>query len=457
MAPLAHSAFSASAGKRLLACPGSYALGVALAEAEAAAGKNPRQRSSIFAAEGTAAHSLSEACIFSGKDPHDFVGDTLAADGFTFTVDEDFASAVAVYVQTARALRVFGSAVGLEVRVSPVHMWSGLAPLDVDLFGTADTVAYNLHTRHLTIADLKFGKGISVEVEDNPQLLYYAAGAADPRVLRQLLERNGTDTSELTDGELTPDEITIIVVQPRALHRDGPVRRWNLRHKALVRWTRQDLYLGVKAALDDDGSTLAAGDHCRFCPALPTCSAPRESSLAAAKDAFAAAPATNTPAGAPTNAAAVPLPPALHLSDAELGELLDKIEVITPWLASVKDHALERMRDDKKTVPGWKVVPKRAIRAFAEEDDDKLRQDLKDAGLSETEFLTSKVLSPAQVQKKIGKSRYDCDVAPHVVKRSSGLTTAPEGDPRQRAMTRTSAQTAFGTTNPKPRAKGDTK
>jgi hypothetical protein len=435
MPPSAHSAFSASAAKRLLACPGSYALGRALAQAQP---PGRAATTSIFAAEGTAAHSLSEACLFSGQSPDAFVGTTLSADGFDFEVDETFAEAVTVYINVVKGLRALGYVVGLEVRVSPVHLWGGLPPLGIDLFGTGDTVAYNFATRHLVIADLKFGKGIPVDVTDNPQLKYYGAGSADPKVLRELCEKNGIDTSQLTDGELTPEEITLAVVQPRAPHPDGLVRRWNLSHRELEHWARQDLYLGVKAALDDDGTRLSAGEHCRFCPAFSVCSEPRKKSLAAAKDAFAAAPPTNAPA---TSTPALPL--AAQLSDAELGDLMDKITLITPWIAAVKDHALERMKVGKSDVPGWKIVPKRAVRAWASDDDDELRDTLKKEGLSDDEFLTSQVLSPAKVQAKTGKKRYDAKVAPHVVKRSSGVTTAPDGDPRARVMAHQTPQQAF--------------
>ena len=57
-------------------------------------------------------------------------------------------------------------------------------------FGTLDVLVRS-DTGHFWLVDFKFGEGVSVEVKDNRQLLYYAAAlAADPHdtaILRILL------------------------------------------------------------------------------------------------------------------------------------------------------------------------------------------------------------------------------------------------------------------------------
>jgi hypothetical protein len=75
-----------------------------------------------------------------------------------------------------------------------------------------------------------------------------------------------------------------------------------------------------------------------------------------------------------------------------------------------------------------------------------MNQILTGAGLAPDEFETVTLLTPAQVERKIGKKEYAALVAPHVVKNSTGTSLASEGDPRSR-VERRNAQAAFATTN----------
>ena len=427
MAPAAHSKFSASASARLLACPGSYAVAIALDDG--------KRRSSIFAAEGTLAHSLSEACLHSGVDPVSFLGDTRHADGYTFTVDEDMVEHVREFVDHVRGLELMGYAVMLETRVNPTHHWDGLPPLNVDMFGTADVIGYNPATKSLRVVDLKFGRGVVVEPKGNTQGLYYSAGAMDPIVLSELCRTNG-----VTYGGV--NTLTITIIQPRAYHPAGPVRSFTYDAADVREWAREVLYPGVDKALSDNGQTLCAGKHCRFCPAASVCEALKNMALDTAKAAFLAAPATNLPASAPPSA----IMPQITLSDEALGDLLNKIEIIGPWMDAVKQMALDRLTEGK-SVDGWKLVPKRPVRKWADEDQAAMIATL-DAALSGcgTDQITDvKLLTPAQVEKKLGKKVYEALVAPHVVKVSSGKNLAPELDPRS-AASRQTAREAFGIT-----------
>lgn len=417
MAPSAHSTFSASASSRLLACPGSYALALAV---DAANGHV--RRSSVFSAEGTLAHALSEACLHSGVDPSSFLGETRQADGFAFVVDEEMVDGVRTYVDYVRGLKVMGYDVQLEVRVNPSGLWDGLPPQDVELFGTSDVIAYNPKTFDLRVVDLKFGKGVSVEAKDNSQFLYYGGGAL----------------ADLRSKGLRVDTVTLTVIQPRAYHPAGPIRWHTLPAADVIEWARTTLYDGVARALSDNGQTLFAGKHCRFCPVAPHCKTAKDLAFDTAKSAFLAAAPTNLPASAPAHAVL----PQVTLTDDALGEILDKIEVIGPWIDSVKRLALERL-EAGTPVPGWKLVPKRPMRRYADDDEDKVMADMAAAGVDVDAISARTLLSPAQAEKKLGKRRYEAEVAPFVVKVSSGVTLAPEVDPRSVAARQT-AQQAFG-------------
>lgn len=427
MAPTAHSSFSASSAARLLACPGSYALGLKMDDGT--------RRSTVYSAEGTLAHAVGEACLLTHKDAADFIGETRTADGFQFTIDEEFAEHTQVYVDYIRSLRALGYVVMLEQRVDPSVQWRddpNLPDLPVDLFGTADCTAYHPGTKHLVIGDLKFGAGVPVDVKGNAQLQYYGSGAAHEDVLKPLCESAGVPFNGV-------DEVTLTIIQPRAFHRDGPVRRDVISYADLRTWARDTLYPGVKRALDDEGKTLDAGSWCRFCPVIAHCEKPRELSFETARKAFKDTPIENIPA--PTDQGAA-LPDA-QLTDDELADILDKIQIIEPWLKAAKELGQNRM-EAARSVKGWKLVPKRALRRWAGDEHEMLGA-LQAAGLPDDKITTSKLKSPAQVEKALGKRDYEAHVAPHVVRTSSGTTLACEGDPRARIVKR-SAQQAFNPT-----------
>src|SRR3546814_4893751 len=83
---------------------------------------------------------------------------------------------------------------------------------------TGDAVLYRPSTGELRVYDLKYGRGVPVEVERNSQELYYGLGAtmAEP-------------------GRLV-NTVELVIVQPRAPHRDGPVRRWETTGMELLDW-----------------------------------------------------------------------------------------------------------------------------------------------------------------------------------------------------------------------------
>lgn len=279
--PSQHSQFGASSAARLLACPGSFGL---IDEAKTKGVYTGYSKSSDYADEGTAAHLLAEMCLSSGKEPHDYIGHKInlpsRKDRPGFEVDYDFAEAVAVYVNEIRTMQSLGYECFLEQTVEPAWAWTGDIdnPQDpeipFDLFGTADCIAYNSATGNLMLVDLKFGRGVLVEVEDNTQLKYYALGAL------RFAEQQGWAPGMF---------ITTVIVQPRARHKDGPVRKFNYQRDKLIEWGRDVLKPGIMEAIKPSDK-FQTGDHCRFCPAALACPEAKKKSLEAARAIFAAKP-----------------------------------------------------------------------------------------------------------------------------------------------------------------------
>ena len=79
------------------------------------------------------------------------------------------------------------------------------------------------------------------------------------------------------------------------------------------------------------------------------------------------------------------------------------------------------------TIPGWKLVPKRATRRWR--DEGQAVVELQALGLCEDELIARKLKSPAQVEKLLG-FKGKRGIADLVVAVSGGTTLAPETDPR---------------------------
>src|SRR3546814_5131839 len=101
-------------------------------------------------------------------------------------VDEEMVEAVQVFLDTIRRDYKPGDVLVVEQRFDLSSWYPGL-------FGTCDAVLYRPSTGELRVYDLKYGRGVPVEVERNRQELYYGLGAtmADPGRLVNTVEQNG--------------------------------------------------------------------------------------------------------------------------------------------------------------------------------------------------------------------------------------------------------------------------
>lgn len=231
----AHATLAPSSAHRWLACPGSIRMSSGIKDV-----------GSEFAREGTAAHQLAEMCIKGAFPASRFAGEKITVEGQVFVVTPEMVEAVQVYLDVAEELRDTSDEFESEQRMDMTDLVAGV-------FGTGDVIAYSQAAQKVSIADLKYGKGVAVEVEENEQLLTYAMGVA------QRYHNRGIR------------EVELIVVQPRAPHSDGPVRRWSTDVIGLYEHVAA-LQAGAVAAADPKAA-LVAGDHCKFCKAAGFCTA----------------------------------------------------------------------------------------------------------------------------------------------------------------------------------------
>jgi hypothetical protein len=219
----AHSVLSASGSSIWMNCTMSPVLS-----------RGAERRSSKYADEGTRAHELAER--FLRGEPQDGENEAMK-------------EALKPFLDHVQQLMDKTSIWKIEHRVDLSPLWDGLPP--EDLFGTADFVAV-LPGGDLHVVDLKYGRGVPVEVKDNTQLLYYALGVW------------------LALKDATPiQSVTMTIVQPRAPHEDGPIRSWSIPVLDLIQWGYDVLKPTVEKICegDKDELVLQEGKHCRWCPA----------------------------------------------------------------------------------------------------------------------------------------------------------------------------------------------
>lgn len=368
----AHSHLGASSAHRWLACPGSIRLSIG----------QPNE-TSIYAAEGTAAHELCEMGLRQKKDAADFIGEEITVGNHKFTVDEEMAEAVQVYLDTIRADYEEGDILFIEHRFDLSNIWEGM-------FGTNDTGLYKA-SGSVKVYDYKHGKGHAVEAVSNPQLAYYGIG---------LLNVPSLKGARVSDVEL-------VIVQPRAPHRDGPVRRWTTDAIHLMDFMAE-LREGA-AATEDPDAPLATGDWCKFCPAAGICPELRKRAIDQAKDEFA------------------DVDP-VELTEQKISSLLEECGLIEDGIRAIRKEAYNRMAGGAK-VPGWKLVAKRAIRRWGGESDQIAEKLTTLFDLEENDVVEKKVRSPAQVEKLLPKQERAA-LNDLIVKASSGTTLARETDRR---------------------------
>lgn len=346
-----HAKLSASGAHRWMACPGSVAAEAPFPES-----------TSEFAEEGTRAHELAEKYLAGGR-PR--------------CSDKEMVGYVKDYVKYVKSLP---GDLFIEQRVA----FSRWAPGG---FGTADAVAIDADAKTLTVVDLKYGKGVPVYAEDNPQGMCYALGAL-------------YEFGALYDIET----IKIVIHQPRL----DNVSEWTLPAQNLLVWAEAVLATAAKAALSDDAQRVPGEKQCRFCKAKGTCKALAEMSLSTAVEGFDGIGGD------------MPLKVIGDLTPAEVSVLLSQVGGLKSWLTALEAVAYKLA--EKSELSGWKLVRGRADRKWVDDG-----EAIIDA-LGYSTARTQKLISPKQAEDIIGKDHPI--ISDYVITPEGKPTLAPESDKR---------------------------
>lgn len=260
-------------------------------------------------------------------------------------------------------------------------------------FGTADTII--IGDKNLHIIDMKYGQGILVYAEDNPQMKLYALGAL-------------ASYESLYDIE----EVTMHIFQPRREN----VSAWTISVDELKKWAENDLVPKAKLAFKGEGEYLP-GNWCTFCRAAVKCRARADEKLRLAQLEFK-------------------LPPLL--TDNEIEEILSKLSDLTKWANDIVTYATDAAVNHGKEWSGFKVVEGRSNRKY--KDEDKIAEVAKANGYKDI-YRTS-LITLTEMEKLMGKQKFKDILGDFIIKAPGKPTLVPLSDKRQ-ALNVSSAKTEF--------------
>lgn len=249
-----------------------------------------------------------------------------------------------------------------------------------DGFGTGDCLIVADGILH--IIDLKYGQGVLVKAEENPQMKLYALGAL-----------------ESFDGIYDIETVVMTIFQPR---RDN-VSTYESSKDSIVQWAVDIVKPTAELAFKGEGKYVS-GEHCRFCKAAIQCRARAEEKLKLAAYEFA-------------------LPPLL--SDEEISEILEKLDDLISWANTIKDYALNTALKGKEW-PGFKLVEGRSIRKYS--DEEAAAMALKAAGYHD--IYKQSLITVTEAEKILGKKKFNEVLGNLIIKPQGRPTLVPVSDKR---------------------------
>lgn len=363
--PEVHALLGASSAARWLACPPSARLNAALPEQVSAAAR-----------EGTQAHALAEQRLKAY-----LAGEPFDTDLCDTGISEEMIEAVKTYEGICIEKITDARKASPDARIYVEHRldYSRWVP---EGFGTGDMVL--ISDAALEVVDFKYGKGVRVEAEGNPQMRLYALGMLDEFGL-------------LYDAAV----VRMTIVQPRIDH----IATAEMSPADLLEWIA-----GKEPAIQDAWAGKGprhAGAHCRFCRARTSCRALAEYELELVREDFAASDLTAT----------------------EIAGIVKRAPGIHRWLTAVEDYALAQAIEERRAWPGLKVVVGRSVRKIA--DAQEAAKILEAAGYAREDVMKPQELKALTVlEKLVGRKKLAELLAPVIVKPAGKPALVPESDKR---------------------------
>lgn len=389
-----HSSLGASSAKRWMTCPGSVALCAAV----------PPAPSSKHADEGTVAHWVGETALLCYV-----AGIPIGWDGYVgnycpdvpdLPIDSDMVGYVRDYVEyVATTAGQYRTAIQVEKRFDLSWIYEGM-------FGTSDASVYHPDRKHLDVFDLKYGAGVAVVAQDNPQGAFYAIGAAE-------------------DVWHEVETIAFHIFQPRI---SSTPSVWGFSRAELHEWADR-FRRAASCASQPDAPRIYSPEACRWCAGRqldpdtgrPYCQQYSDRQQQAVVEVKAACAGPSAGAMTPEQIAEQ----LLMFKEAE--QLIkNRVTALKLWATDLSD----KMGRD---IPGYKLVRRKAERKWR--DPDELIAILRYAyELSDDQIYSSELRSPAKLEK-LRDAEGNKILAPDVVKQytdkaDNGVELVPVSDQR---------------------------
>lgn len=369
-----HALLSASGSSRWLNCTPSARLEEKFQES----------KRSIYAEEGTLAHEFGDLNLqfYNGNISESVFNKEIKKlrkeDLYSPEMEEEIQKYVDIVLENYKAAKVNtpDAVLLIEERFDFSHIVE-------DGFGTGDATI--IADGILEIDDLKYGKGIRVEAENNPQLKLYGLGALASYDMMYEIHT-----------------VRLNIIQPRLNHYSS----WDISREDLETWGNRIVKPKAKKAYEGKG-VQKAGDWCRFCKVKPMCA------TLAARNIKLAAHEFKDP----------------HLlTEKQLLEVYKQQPMLVDWVNSVSKYLLDEALKGKNW-PGYKLVEGRSNRKWS--DEEKVRETLLDQGFDESEYITSKLSTITQIEKNITKDVFRDLLSDYVIKPQGKPTLVDVKDKRQ--------------------------
>ena len=417
----AHSYWSASKFESLMLCPGKIVL-------EDGAPDN----TNAYAAEGTAAHQVLTWALQEDRPAAAYIGRQIhlnaagkpceLVDGhppaYTFEVDEEMAEHVQTCVDYCLDLRGDDGVLFADIRV---NYSTYLDVAEDTAWGTADVII--ARGDELIVVDFKYGRGVEVDAERNPQMSLYGLGA---------LQAYQSLVADFT-------RVRMAISQPRV---KAAPSEWDCTVEELEAWGRGRARSAVGTCLTaiqygreerpghpkwEDLFLAPAEKACKFCKAKATCPALRDAVWTATHD--GSGPAT---AGEFADLSVADQEHIKVCNNDWIGSALTKVDLIEDWCKSIRAEAERRLLAGDK-VPGFKVVAgKKGNRQWR--DAKVAEETLKAMRVKLEDMYDLKLISPASAEKlakagTIGPRQWP--KVQQLITQNEGKThVAPESDSR---------------------------
>ncbi|WP_433847121.1 DUF2800 domain-containing protein [Acinetobacter proteolyticus] len=376
-----HAKLSPSAAHRWMHCAGSMILE-----------KDIPDSTSEHADLGTAAHFLASESLEQGKNATDFLNRQIyIKDGAAhwsdldeqvklssyFTVDLEMTENVQVYLDAVRS-----QAEGNELLVEQRVEFSNYINSE-NAFGTSDAVV--LTADEIQIHDLKYGRGVKVDAENNEQLKLYGLGAlnefglvGDYKQVRMVIHQ--PRLGYMSEAVCTIEELEAFANEAKT-------------SAEYIRCLEIGLDEGDGGAIADfEGSFNPGEKQCQWCKAKANCEALAKHNLQTVLGDFDDLTQVDLQADIAQATEQV----ANHEND-KLGQLYAAIPLLESWIKAI-DSAVHQKLHAGESVKGFKLVAGRqGARTWANPEDAEAM--LKSMRLKTEEMYDLKLISPTTAEK----------------------------------------------------------